>query len=87
MMTVLDRIAEVGAVETRPHVVTQRLLMCRPTHYGIEYEINPWMSRDRAADTPKVQAQWRGLHATLSKFDTRVHLIPPQPRLPCFRRL
>jgi N-dimethylarginine dimethylaminohydrolase len=60
----------------------RELLLCPPDHYGIEYEINPWMSRARGADTPKVQAQWRGLHATLSKFDTKVHLIPPQPKLP-----
>ncbi len=60
----------------------RELLLCPPDHYGIEYEINPWMSRDRGADTPKVQAQWRGLHATLSEFDTKVHLITPQPKLP-----
>lgn len=58
------------------------LLLCPPDHYGIEYEINPWMSRARGADTPKVQAQWKGLHETLSKLDTRVHLIPPKERLP-----
>lgn len=40
------------------------------------------MSRDRAADTPMVQAQWRGLHEELSKLDTKVHLVPPQPDLP-----
>ncbi|MGZ5523299.1 MAG: dimethylarginine dimethylaminohydrolase family protein [Chthoniobacterales bacterium] len=60
----------------------RELLLCPPDHYGIEYEINPWMSRARGADTPLVQAQWRDLHATLSQFDTRVHLIPAQPRLP-----
>ena len=30
----------------------RRLLLCPPDHYGIEYEINPWMSRARGADTP-----------------------------------
>ncbi len=29
-----------------------RILMCPPDYYGIEYEINPWMSVARAADTP-----------------------------------
>ena len=28
-----------------PHI-----LMCPPDHYGIEYEINPWMNRERQAD-------------------------------------
>ena len=27
-----------------------RILMCPPDHYGIEYEINPWMSRQKQAD-------------------------------------
>ena len=43
----------------------RKLLLCPPDHYGIEYEINPWMSRARGADTPLVQAQWRGLHEKL----------------------
>ena len=29
----------------------RRLLLCPPDHYGIEYEINPWMSRARGADS------------------------------------
>ncbi len=45
----------------------RKLLLCPPDHYGIEYEINPWMSRDRGADKPLVQAQWNGLFDTLSK--------------------
>ena len=26
-----------------------RILMCPPDHYGIEYEINPWMNRSLGA--------------------------------------
>ena len=58
------------------------LLLCAPDHYGIEYEINPWMSRARAAEIPVAQAQWRGLQAKLLELQARVHLIPGQPRLP-----
>ena len=68
-------------VRTLCEIIRMRdLLLCPPDHYGIEYEINPWMSRARGADTPKVQAQWKGLHETLSKLDTRVHLIPPKAK-------
>jgi N-dimethylarginine dimethylaminohydrolase len=82
-MTILDRVAQVGAVETRPHVVTQRLLMCRPTHYGIEYEINPWMSRTLGADTDLAARQWEALYETLTaKVGTRVELIEPVAGLP-----
>jgi N-dimethylarginine dimethylaminohydrolase len=42
---------------TTPHI-----LMCPPDHYGIEYEINPWMSRSRPAERPLAQEQWRRLH-------------------------
>src|SRR6266436_4710719 len=58
------------------------LLLCPPDYYGIEYEINPWMSRARGAEAALAQEQWRGLHATLSKLDCKIELVPPQPKLP-----
>jgi len=60
----------------------RELLLCSPDYYGIEYEINPWMSRERGADTPLVRAQWTGLFDTLSKLDCKVNLVPPRPKLP-----
>ena len=60
----------------------RELLLCPPDHFGIEYEINPWMSRARGADKPLVQEQWKRLHTTLSGLDTKVHLIPGKERLP-----
>jgi len=59
----------------------RELLLCPPDYYGIEYEINPWMSVARGADTAIVQKQWKQLHGTMSKF-CNVHVIAPQPRLP-----
>jgi len=32
-----------------------------PDYYGIEYEINPWMSERAGAEAPVAQEQWRGL--------------------------
>ena len=58
------------------------LLLCPPDHYAIEYEINPWMSRARGADTPLVQAQWRGLYEKLCSLGANVSLITPEPKLP-----
>ena len=46
----------------------RELLLCPPDYYGIEYEINPWMSRARGAEAPLAQEQWKGLHDTLSKL-------------------
>ena len=53
----------------------RELLLCPPDYYGIEYEINPWMSVARGADTPIAQEQWKQLYATLSKLNCKVHLI------------
>src|SRR6266404_5440935 len=60
----------------------RELLLCPPDYYGIEYEINPWMSRARGAETPLAQKQWTELHATLSDLDCKIDLVPPQPKLP-----
>src|SRR6266403_2204558 len=47
----------------------RELLLCPPDYYGIEYEINPWMSRAHGADAALVQKQWKELHARLSNLD------------------
>lgn len=59
-----------------------RILMCRPDHYSIEYEINPWMSRARGAETARAAAQWQRLFETLVQLGVQVELIAPQPGLP-----
>ncbi|QEL17480.1 dimethylarginine dimethylaminohydrolase family protein [Limnoglobus roseus] len=59
-----------------------RTLMCPPDHYGIEYEINPWMNRSRGADAALASRQWRHFYDTLVGLGVRVELMPPQPGLP-----
>ena len=59
-----------------------RILMCRPDYYGIEYEINPWMSRSRGSVTEQAHAQWQHLYETLVGLGVRVELLTPQPGLP-----
>jgi N-dimethylarginine dimethylaminohydrolase len=60
----------------------RELLLCPPDYYGIEYEINPWMSRARGAEAPLAQQQWKNLHGTLSKLDCKIHLVKPRSKLP-----
>ena len=60
----------------------RELLLCAPDYYGIEYEINPWMSREHGADVELAKSQWRGLHQTLGSLTTKINLVPPQPKLP-----
>lgn len=60
-----------------PHI-----LMCPPDFYGIEYEINPWMSRSRQADRELAARQWQGLHDILTGLGATISLLSPQPGLP-----
>jgi N-dimethylarginine dimethylaminohydrolase len=61
---------------------TPRILMCPPDYYGIEYEINPWMSKQRGSDSERAAAQWRKLYETLLGLGVAVELMTPQPGLP-----
>jgi N-dimethylarginine dimethylaminohydrolase len=60
----------------------RKILLCSPDHYGIEYEINPWMDRSRKAEPGVVQNQWEGLKQELLRCACALELVPPQPRLP-----
>ena len=51
--------------EARAHDRSRSILMCPPDFYGIEYEINPWMDRDRQADHALARAQWTALTRAL----------------------
>jgi N-dimethylarginine dimethylaminohydrolase len=58
------------------------ILMCPPEYFGIHYEINPWMRRQRPADPVAADRQWRELHAILVQLGAEVSLLTPQPGLP-----
>src|SRR5438067_13178793 len=59
-----------------------RILMCPPDYYGIEYEINPWMSRARGSEPTRARAQWHALYETLQAVGVAVELLEPRPGLP-----
>jgi len=59
-----------------------RILMCPPTYYGIEYEINPWMSRARGSTPDRARSQWHKLYETLCGLGVQVELMTPQQGLP-----
>jgi N-dimethylarginine dimethylaminohydrolase len=62
--------------------MTPRILMCPPDHYGIEYEINPWMNRSLGAVRALAFQQWTQLRDTLSALGVQVELMEPRPGLP-----
>ncbi len=61
---------------------TPTILMCPPKYYGIEYEINPWMNRERGADPAKANAQWQALHDLLIQCGAKIELVEPVEGLP-----
>jgi N-dimethylarginine dimethylaminohydrolase len=56
--------------------------MCPPDYYGIEYEINPWMSRSRGSTPERARRQWNALFETLRGLGVAVELMTPQAGLP-----
>jgi N-dimethylarginine dimethylaminohydrolase len=59
-----------------------RILMCPPDHYGIEYEINPWMNRSLGAVRALAFQQWTNLHNTLLALGVQIETLTPQAGLP-----
>jgi N-dimethylarginine dimethylaminohydrolase len=60
----------------------RRYLMCPPRHFGVLYEINPWMSREVSVDPDLALAQWEGLVATLEAAGAEVVLMEPEDDVP-----
>ena len=60
----------------------RRFLMCPPEHFGVLYEINPWMNREVAVDLDRARDQWGDLVATLTEVGAGIELLEPQPDLP-----
>jgi N-dimethylarginine dimethylaminohydrolase len=64
-----------------------RFLMCRPTHFGVLYAINPWMKpQDWQPHETKLaaqaQRQWTGLRRALLARGAEIELVPAVERLP-----
>lgn len=59
-----------------------RYLMCPPEHFGVLYEINPWMHREVRVDAERAREQWEHLRVTLTEAGAQVELLDPSPDLP-----
>ncbi len=59
-----------------------KILMCPPDYFSVEYAINPWMSGlTEPPDRNKAYMQWDSLKNTIAKF-ADIEVIEPQPNLP-----
>ncbi|MGH9246152.1 MAG: dimethylarginine dimethylaminohydrolase family protein [Acidimicrobiales bacterium] len=60
----------------------RRYLMCPPQHFGVLYEINPWMHREVAVDADTARRQWDTLVSTLRDAGAEVVTAEPRPEVP-----
>jgi N-dimethylarginine dimethylaminohydrolase len=59
-----------------------RILMCPPDHFTVEYVINPWMAgHDDSLSLEKAQDQWQRLRDIVAQF-AEIAIIDPHPKLP-----
>jgi N-dimethylarginine dimethylaminohydrolase len=69
--------------ETVPRNPTRRhYVMCPPTHFAVEYAINPWMTPGAAVDLDLAFAQWDTLRRTYVELGHEVTVVEPVPGLP-----
>lgn len=60
----------------------KKILMCRPTHFQVSYDINPWMTSQQGKVNQEVALrQWESLFEALTKVAT-VYLIDQQSHVP-----
>lgn len=59
-----------------------RYLMCPPEHFGVLYEINPWMHAEVAVDLDRAREQWEGLKAALEAAGAAVELVHQTAEVP-----
>lgn len=59
-----------------------KILMCPPDHFTVDYVINPWMAgQEGVLDRDRASAQWTTLRDTIAEY-AEVVTMQPQPDLP-----
>jgi N-dimethylarginine dimethylaminohydrolase len=62
--------------------MTQHMLVCPPTWFTVDYEINPWMHKDDQVDPAIAMRQFRKLVALYRRLGCTIATIPPAKGLP-----
>jgi N-dimethylarginine dimethylaminohydrolase len=60
----------------------EKVLMCEPTYFDIEYVINPWMDTNNRVDKRRARAQWENVRDVLTRLGVAIEYIAPEPGLP-----
>ncbi|MFB4350672.1 dimethylargininase [Microbacterium sp. CR_7] len=72
--TASESTATEAAARTAHH---RRYLMCKPSHFTVNYSINPWMEPAKPTDTEKAVEQWQKLYDLYLELGHEVELIEP----------
>lgn len=59
-----------------------KLLLCTPSYYDIEYCINPWMDLNNRVNKKKAWMEWERLIQTFKSLNVEISTIEGQPNLP-----
>jgi len=69
-------------IEYSWHMAT-RILVCPPTYYSVNYDINPWMTRNVGYSAPDAQRQWERLIETFgAAADVEISVMEPGEHVP-----
>ena len=64
------------------NAANDKILMCPPTFFTVDYVINPWMAgHEDTLSLDRAKEQWQQLHDSIAEF-AEVVTIDPQPDLP-----
>ena len=72
-------IRHLGVVFKKPHT-SREILMCPPTYFSIDYQINPWMQGH--INQKKAYEQWTNLKRALEGLGAKISLLEPVKYLP-----
>jgi N-dimethylarginine dimethylaminohydrolase len=68
--------------EAKPLDWGRRYLVCPPSHFGVLYEINPWMHKEVRVDPDVARTQWEDMVANLESAGARTEAMIPAQGLP-----
>lgn len=58
-----------------------KVLMCPPVYFRVDYSINPWMKNERV-DLVKVKDQWHKLYNIIKSLGVEIEMIAPHKDYP-----
>lgn len=77
-MTIIDTRTQLAPSSTaQRHARTRHYVMCTPTHFAVDYAINPWMDPTVPVDAERATLQWDVLRLAFLGLGHRVDVISP----------